>query len=392
MKSSESVLIQWIAMQGLQGSSLSALLDGLSTKLVESGMQLWRSYVAMPTINPLFMVASCTWRPDSKAVLETISHDQSPTVFGESPFGSMLKQGRERQRWRLEEPDGDGGFPILAGFKKAGATDHFAGLMAFQNEDAPSLRGLVISFTTDRPGGFTDEELGMLGRISPLVGVAAYRIALLDLAASMLDTYVGLSAGRRILNGEIRRGVGQTIYAALLFADLRGFTSLADTMPAEKLIGRLDEHFDAMAEPVAENGGEVLKFMGDGLLAVFHIRAEGGPPEEACAAAVAAAQEALSRNHAVNERHAAESRLDLDIGLHLGEVFYGNIGSGARLDFTVIGPAVNEASRMEALCGKLGVPLVFSRDFAAACGREVRCLGRHTLRGLSHERELFTLA
>ncbi len=392
MASSESEIVQWIAKQGLQGSSLPALLDGLSRKLAEGGMQLWRSYLALPTVNPLFRVVNSTWRQGVAAVQETISHEQSPTAFGESPFGSMQREGQETRRWRLEEPGGDGGFTILADFKKAGATDHFASLLAFQNEDVPSLPGLVISFTTDRLGGFTDEELAMLGRISPLVGVAAYRIALLDLAANMLDTYVGMSAGRRVLNGEIRRGVGETIYAALLFADLRGFTSLADTMPAEQLIGRLDEHFDAMAEPVAARGGEVLKFMGDGLLAVFHIPAQDGSPEAACAAAVAAAEEALSRNRVVNERHAAEARLDLDIGLHLGEVFYGNIGSGSRLDFTVIGPAVNEASRMEALCGRLDTSLVLSRNFAEACGRDVRSLGRHALRGLSDQRELFTLA
>ncbi len=391
MTFADTDLPQWIAGQGIQGSSLRALLDGLSRRLVEGGMQLWRSYLAMPTVNPLFRVASCTWRRGSEAVFEPISHEQSPTVFGESPFGLMLKEGQERRRWRLEAPGGDEGFAILAGFKQAGATDHFAGLFSFRNEDAPSLQGLVISFTTDRPGGFTDDELAVLQSISPLVALAAYRIALLDLAATMLDTYVGLSAGRRVLNGEIRRGVGETIYAALLFADLRGFTSLADSMPAERLIARLDEHFDAMAEPVAERGGEVLKFMGDGLLAVFQIAADGSP-DDACAAAVAAAQEALSRNRAVSERYPGEARLDLDIGLHLGEVFYGNIGSGSRLDFTVIGPAVNEASRMEALCGKLDTPLIFSKSFAKACGREVQSLGCHTLRGLSDERELFTLA
>jgi adenylate cyclase len=134
-----------------------------------------------------------------------------------------------------------------------------------------------------------------------------------------------------------------------------------------------------------------LKFMGDGLLAVFPIVADSSP-EAACEAAVTAALEALSCNDAVNTRHADEARLDLEIGLHLGEVFYGNVGSGTRLDFTVIGPAVNEASRMEALCGKLGTPLVFSRTVADACGRAVRSLGCHSLRGLSHERELFTLA
>jgi adenylate cyclase len=391
MASSETDLTQWIVAQGLQGSSLSTLIADISQKLTDEGMQLWRTYLALPTVNPLFRVVSSTWRRGGEAVSETISHEQGPRVFQESPFGFMLREGHERRRWHLETPGGDEGFEILANFKKAGATDHFACLFSFRNPDAPSLEGMVASFTTDRPGGFTDAELETLSKISPLVGLAAYRIALFDLAAGMLDTYVGLSAGRRVLNGEIRRGIGQTIYAALLFADLRGFTSLADAMPAERLIGRLDEHFDAMAEPVTERGGEVLKFMGDGLLAVFQIAVDSSP-NDACAAAVAAALEALLRNKAVNERHAGEARLDLDIALHLGEVFYGNIGSGSRLDFTVIGPAVNEASRMEALCGKLGTSLVFSRNFAKACGRDVQSLGHHTLRGLADERELFTLA
>src|SRR5687768_5239780 len=134
MASSESDLIQWIVKQGLRGSSLPALLDGLSQKLVESGMMLWRSYLALPTVNPLFRVVNCTWRPGSDATMETISHEQSPTAFGESPFGLMLKEGQERRRWPLETADGDGGFAVLAGFKKAGATDHFAGIFAFQNE------------------------------------------------------------------------------------------------------------------------------------------------------------------------------------------------------------------------------------------------------------------
>jgi adenylate cyclase len=159
MTSSEDDLIQWIAMQGLQGSSLPALLDGVARKLVERGVPLWRCYLALPTVNPLFRVVNCAWRPDTAAALETISHEQSPTAFGESPFGLMQKEGQEKRRWRLEEPDGDGGFAILAGFKKAGATDHFAGLLAFQNQVAPSMPGLVLSFTTDGPGGFTDGEL-----------------------------------------------------------------------------------------------------------------------------------------------------------------------------------------------------------------------------------------
>jgi adenylate cyclase len=193
-----------------------------------------------------------------------------------------------------------------------------------------------------------------------------------------------------VLSGEIRRGSGTTITAALFVADLRGFTALAD-MAGVSLIGRLDRHLEAMAEPVAEQGGEVLKFMGDGLLAVFPID-ETRPAEEACAAAVRAAQAALARNEAVNRALPDETPLHLDIALHCGDVFYGNIGAAGRLDFTVIGPAVNEASRMEALCATLGCPLVMSERIARASPAPVRSLGRHRLRGIASGRELFTLA
>jgi adenylate cyclase len=193
-----------------------------------------------------------------------------------------------------------------------------------------------------------------------------------------------------VLSGEIRRGSGTTVTAALLFADLRGFTTLADTAgPA--IIGRLDEHLEAMADPVTEHGGEVLKFLGDGLLAVFPITDEQSQ-EEAGAAAVRAAREAISRNEAVNRSRPNEPSLSLDIALHCGDVFYGNIGAANRLDFTVIGPAVNEASRMEALCEPLGCSVVMSQTIAAASPAPVRPLGRHTLRGISEPRELFTLA
>ncbi|WP_256369835.1 adenylate/guanylate cyclase domain-containing protein [Microvirga sp. KLBC 81] len=205
----------------------------------------------------------------------------------------------------------------------------------------------------------------------------------------MLDTYVGLSAGRRVLSGEIRRGSGTTLTAALLFADLRGFTALAD-MAGMDLIARLDQHLEAMVEPVTEQGGEVLKFMGDGVLAAFPITAER-TREEACASAIRAAQSALERNAAVNRLRDRETSLDLDIALHCGDVFYGNIGAAGRLDFTVIGPAVNEASRMEALCQSLGCSVIMSESVASVSPVPVEPLGHHRLRGIAAKRELFTL-
>ena len=180
-----------------------------------------------------------------------------------------------------------------------------------------------------------------------------------------------------------------TLTAALMIADLRCFTALSDTADTPP-ITRLNHHLEAMADPVAKHGGEVLKFLGDGILAAFAITGEQ-PQGAACAAAVRAAQEVLTRNDAVNRSRPGEVSLGVDIALHCGDVFYGNIGAAGRLDFTVIGAAVNEVSRMEALCEALDCAVVMSASVAGAVPSSVRSLGWHALRGVAADRELFTL-
>lgn len=378
----------FIIDQGFSGSNIADLLVGVATRLVEEGLPIRRAYLAMPTVNAAARVYNYIWLSDSGLSMETISHDRAVDDFEASPFGYMLRNRIESRHWRLDEAD-DQRFAIFERLRALGATDYFARLVPFDNPDAPAMRGMASTFSSDRPGGFTPREIARLEALIPLMALASYRMALFSIATHMLDLYVGLSAGRQVLNGQIRRGEGTTLPAALMIADLRGFTTLADTA-GTSLIGRLDEHLEAMAEPVVARGGEVLKFLGDGLLAAFPITAERGRPE-ACAAAVAAAREALSRNAAVNAAHAGETALALDIALHCGDVFYGNIGAAGRLDFTVIGPAVNETSRLEALCGTLGCHLVLSASVAEACGAPTRSLGRHALRGLAETREVFTL-
>jgi len=379
----------WIIEQGLKGSSISALLSGFAERLTASGVPLARAYIALPTVNPTIRVFNHTWTPQAETVIEGISHERNPEALEISPFGSMLREGLMQQHWRFDAP-GPAPFAIFDEIRALGGTDYLAHLVSFENAGAPDLRGIAIAFSSSRAGGFSPEEVARIGALMPLLSLAAYRIGLFDLTVGMLDTYVGLSAGRRVLSGEIRRGSGTTVTAALLFADLRGFTALTD-QAGPPVIARLDEHLEAMAAPVVAEGGEVLKFLGDGLLAAFPITDER-PQEAACAAAVRAAQVALRRNEAVNRAHPDAMPLSLDIALHSGDVFYGNIGAAGRLDFTVIGPAVNEVCRMEALCGAIGCTLVMSAAVAAACPFPVRSLGRHRLRGVPAARELFTLA
>jgi adenylate cyclase len=382
-------LEDWIIEQGLRGSDVGSLLSGFAERLTAEGVPLARAYVALPTVNPTIRVYTHVWTRSAGLMVEGVSHERNDLAFDRSPFNYMMQTEQTSCHWLVDDPEARQ-FDAFEDVKREGGTDYLARLFSFENASAPDLRGIGISFSSARPEGFRPEEVERIDALLPLLSLAAYRMTVFDLTVAMLDTYVGLSAGRRVLSGEIRRGFGTTITAALLFADLRGFTALADTAGMD-LIARLDRHLEAMAEPVAEEGGEVLKFMGDGVLAAFPITEERSR-EEACAAAIRAAQVALERNAETNRRHAGETPLSLDIALHCGDVFYGNIGAAGRLDFTVIGPAVNEVSRMEALCNSLDCSVVLSESVASVSPVPVRSLGRHRLRGIAAERELFTFA
>jgi adenylate cyclase len=384
-----TTLEQWIIGQGLGGRSLADLLGGFAVDLQAEGVSLARAYLALPTVSPIVRVVNHTWTAADGITVENVSHERNQAAFEASPLAHMMREDTRLRHWRFSER-GPEPFPLFEEIRRQGGTDYLVHLVPFDHSGSPELRGAALAFSSRRAGGFTPAEAGRIGALVSLVALAAYRITLFQLTVSVLDTYVGFSAGRRVLGGEIRRGLGTTLTAALLFADLRGFTTLTEEAGAS-IIGRLDRHLEAMADPVTEQGGEVLKFLGDGLLAAFPITAERSR-DEACAAAVRAARAALDRNETVNRIYAREPSLGLDVALHCGDVYYGNIGSTGRLDFTVIGPAVNEVSRMESLCEALGCATVISASVAAAGGAPTRSLGFHALRGIAAPRELFTFA
>ena len=208
------------------------------------------------------------------------------------------------------------------------------------------------------------------------------------IAINILDTYVGHRAGERILAGQITRGSGQTVQAAVWFCDLRNFTALSESNGRDEILDRLNRFFDCMAGPVERHGGEILKFMGDAMMAIFPLETE-----QACQRAVQAARDARLAMAGFNDelRDSGQEPLGFGIALHVGEVMYGNIGAVDRLDFTVIGPAVNMASRIQALCRVLGSSVLVSDAFVALCPDEFRSLGSHRLVGVARPVELFTL-
>ncbi len=387
-------LSDWIVSRGLSGSDLVALIEGLCERLVGLGLPLWRGHVSLAALHPSFEAFGCTWRRGEGAQSETFEHgSQSQDPWQASPLNHMIDQGLRRMRRRLEGPEALLDFPVLQEFRDQGGTDWLGLLVRFGDASQTiNLPGMVMSWIADRPGGFSRQEIALLERLAPRLGLACYRIALQQLAEGLLDAYVGADAGHRILRGQIQRGAAERLSAAIFFADLRGFTGVADRLPGERLLSMLNDRLGAITDAVEAHGGQVLKFLGDGLLGVFSL--EGRQLTEVCDAALAAAEDALAANAALQRRHGPMDgdELELDIALHLGELLYGNVGSSRRLDFTVIGPAVNEVARIETLCAKLGRNLLLSERFARASGRDLESLGEHRLRGVAQPQALFTLA
>lgn len=381
-----SDLTGFIVAQGLGQGSIDSLLAGFADRLLSGGVQLSRAYIALPTISPDTRAMSVTWRREG-LTRDGVEHERYSGAFDESPIAFMLREGIGARRWRLADPGGCESYALLRELREQVDTDYLVHLVAFGGAEAPTaLRGVSLSVCTNAPDGFDAQSILLLEDLAPILALAAYRMALLDVTVDVLGANVGQDAGRRVLSGEMRRGQGHRRLGALLVADLRGFTRAAET-GGEGLVARLGEHLAAMVEPVEAAGGQVLKFMGDGLLAAFPAD-EHDTPDSACPLALAAGLEALRRNAEVGRSRPGE-RLDLVVALHLGEAFYGNVGAGSRLDFTVIGPAVNEVARIEALCKALGRPLLMSAPFAAHCGSRTLSLGRHRLRGVAEEREIF---
>jgi adenylate cyclase len=379
-------IADWLIDIAMSATGLPELLDGVCRRLAADGLPVVRGNISLSIIDPSFRAKTCTWRPNRGPEETVIPHERENNDFQKSPIGAMFAAGLTTRYW-LTDAESRREFAVIDEVAGLGATDYFAILHPFASADFGGLRGVAFTLATSTPGGMDATQRARIQGIVRLLAPIVYRLTLGDIAIALMDAYVGQPASRRILSGQVRRGFGEPIAAVLMMADLSGFTALADSS-GSGLIERLDEHLEAMAAPVIQRGGSVLKFMGDGMLAAFPVT-DVLTFRAACRLAHAAGQEAIQRNGCVNARRAGESPLGLDVALHHGEVFYGNVGAPGRLDFTVIGPAVNEVSRMEALCGALGRSLVMSADVAAELETATASLGRHRLRGVEADRELF---
>jgi len=378
---------EWLIDGARSAPEAGQVLAQACERLLGCGLPLWRVAVFVRTLHPDIPGRAFVWRSGEQVQVRAADFELFESEeFRNSPVVAVYKRGVAIRR-RLADRACPMDFAVLSDLLAEGATDYLASPLFFTNSAIQ-----VATFTTRQPGGFTDAQIAALEAIlTPLARVTEIR-ALRREAATLLDTYVGHHAGTRILDGQIRRGHVEAIHAAIWLSDMRGFTAAADRLPLETLIELLNRYFDCQVPAILEAGGEVLKFMGDGLLAIFPIDgADAGPVCERALAAALNARERISAM-AAPAGLAGGDGIRFGLALHVGQVLYGNIGGGKRLDFTCIGPAVNLAARLEKLAGKLGRTIVASGDFAVHCPGALLPIGEFQVAGFSAAQTIFGMA
>jgi class 3 adenylate cyclase/uncharacterized protein (DUF427 family) len=386
----------WLVRSTWHLATPQELVAALAAMLVDSGVALTRLRLIVRTLHPQLFSTGYGWAAtDQRVEVRELPYSMLETAdYLESPLYPIFEgAGGVRRRLDVAEPLLD--FPILETLHGQGATDYVAMPMQFTDGQIN-----VISLVTDRPGGFTTLELGNLYEVLPLLSRLFEVHALRRTAVTLLDTYLGKHSGKKVLDGLIKRGDGEDLHAVIWFCDLRGSTPLAESLSRDSFLATLNRFFECMAGAVLDQGGEVLRFIGDAVLAIFPI---GHPSERrvggcdrtthSCDRALEAARDAGRRIDAMNAERTARGDLALayGIGLHLGDVTYGNIGTADRLEFTVVGSAANEAARIESLCKTLDHAVLISEDLARVYPGSLRPVGRHALRGVGAGKDLYTL-
>ena len=375
-------IIDWLERGAAPATEPHEVLQLLATRMLEAGLPLYRVAVFVRTLHPNLIGRAFIWNADRNQVEMTSAEYglQDTDQYLQSPVRVVYTQHVEVRR-RIGDPACPMDFPILAELRKEAATDFLALPLQYLNGEVHAA-----SFATRQPGGFSDAQVAALRALMPPFSRVAEIYGLRRLARNLLDAYLGRQAGEKVLAGNIRRGDGEEIHAVIWFCDLRDSTPLADSMSKPEFLRLLNDYFECVLGPVQEQQGEVLRFIGDAALAIFPV---SGDPAAACARALAAARESMARMEKLNATRARP--LGFGIGLHLGDVMYGNIGTPTRIEFTVIGAAANEAARIESLCKTLATNLLVSERVARHLGGPLRSLGRHALRGVGEPIELFTL-
>lgn len=388
-----------ITKAGLAGASEEELLRDFCVGGVEAELGISRATLIVDTLHPVHEGRVFHWRDHSPGEISmreygrTNRGGEAQDSWQRSPFYKMLQSGENQTRIWLNDPRFDDS-SFVQELREEGHTEWLLLLDRFNESGSiGELDCLFSSFATKQPEGFTSDQAVTLARLSPVLGLAIKAVSLARIAETLVETYLGRDPGRRVLAGRIERGTADRIEAALWFSDLRSYTRITGAAPPEQIIPLLNDYADVIISSIEDAGGDVLKLIGDGTLAIF----TGPTIAEACCAAIEAEGLVRQRIEALNARRSAGElpTTEAYLGLHVGEVFYGNIGSDSRLDFTVVGPAVNEAARIATMCRSADRDVLTSSAFAAAVTPEDReylvSVGRYALRGIERPQELFTL-
>ena len=388
---------EWIVSATLAGTLEVGIIGGVGLRLNAAGVPIARISVATDLLDPTFDGRGVRWLRDEGGVEETFVRNEQGTIvtvdFPQSPFGFLLRSGKPTMRRHLDATYRRGEFEMLDRFQDQGFTDYLAvSLRVGESIRLGEAEGMVASWTTDAPDGFTDAQVEMLTRLMPALTLAFMLRTTYRDTRTLLTTYLGRHAADRVLAGNIVRGRAEPIHAVVWFSDLVSFTRISDNISAVNLLALLNDYAEVQVEAIEAHGGHVLKFIGDGLLAIF----PDPDTTVACTRALDAATRMRVGIAELNARRAESGRpvTETHLALHAGELLYGNLGGPRRLDFTVLGSAVNEAARIEALCASLDQTVIVSWAFAEAAGdarRRIVSLGRYAMKGVSRPQELFTL-
>jgi adenylate cyclase len=389
---------RWVVATGLAGGSETAFLHDFCTKCRQAGLSLSQAVVIIDTLHPTYEGRAFRWQVTPTNESRLIEY--GPTKEGEaaakwqrSVWFHLLQTGADEFRSRLAFGDSHD-FEMFATMRENGATDCVAFVNRFGEDGTIGEMDAVYSqWATDSATGFDEDGMQALRELVPSVALAIKCMSLSRVAATLVDVYLGRQTGQRVLQGQMSRGIAERIHAALWYSDLRDFTSISEQIPPEEIIPLLNDYADAVISSIQSEGGEVLKLIGDGVLAIF----TGKSIREACNNAMKAEENARKRAQELSQARSAEGKptTSIYLGLHVGDVFYGNVGSDDRLDFTVIGPAVNEVCRIATMCRSAGQLTLTSTDFSGALAQRERSrlvsVGRYALRGVERPQELFTI-
>lgn len=390
----DNPLLDWLIQEAPSVTDSSQLTRALAEKMVAVGIPLMRLNLIIRTLHPQLLGVAYRWwraKEDVSERLVPFSQLEQPEYLNSPLLPIFEGAGGIRRRMEGVNPVLD--FPILEELYAEGATDYVAVPVIFSDGQIN-----VLTIASDRRGGFSTAHLGHIYEILAILARLYEVHAMRRTAVTLLDTYLGSHAGKRVLDGQIKRGDKQNIHAVIWFCDLRESTPLAQSLSQDEFLGALNQFFDCMAGAVLDHGGQVLRFIGDAALAIFPLQEPSGPehgsgPDAALVTALSAARDATQRIDALNLRRQPKGwrLLSYGIALHVGEVTYGNIGTENRLEFTVVGDAANRAARIESMCKALNEQVLLSAEMARSFPDQCRSLGFHNLKGVAEPLEIFAL-